>query len=318
MISFFPRLALVLPCYNEEAIIAQTVEKLEALFEGLIREGLIKEDSFMVFVDDGSRDRSLAILKGLHSPWVRILKMSANYGHQTALLAGMHYVADKVDCMVSLDADLQDDLGCIEEMLSKYQSGAHIVYGVRKDRTSDSFFKRKTAQWFYKIMQFMGVNMIYNHADFRLISNVILLELKKYGEVNLFLRGIFPRMGFASTIVYYTRLERTAGETKYPFRKMLQLAVNGITSFSDVPLKIISMVGFLVFLGSVFATLWVLFVLATGRNVPGWASITLPIYFLGGIQLLSLGVLGSYVSRIYIETKKRPLYHIEEVIGESL
>jgi hypothetical protein len=243
--------------------------------------------------------------------------MSANYGHQTALLAGMHYVAGKVDCMVSLDADLQDDLNCIGQMLNEYLAGAHIVYGVRNDRSSDSFFKRKTAQWYYKLMQKMGVNMIYNHADFRLLSNTILQELSKYQEVNLFLRGIFPRMGFKSAIVYYSRLERTAGETKYPFRKMLNLAINGITSFSDVPLKLISMVGFIVFLGSVMASLWVLFVLITGRNLPGWASITLPIYFIGGVQLLSLGVLGSYISRIYMETKKRPLYHVEQVFGEK-
>ena len=309
-------MALVLPCYNEEAIIAQTVSKLEELLEAYILEKRITPDSFMVFVDDGSRDRSLEILKKIQSDRVRIVKMSANYGHQTALLAGMHYVAGKVDCMVSLDADLQDDLNCISEMLKEYMAGAHIVYGVRNDRSSDSFFKRKTAQLYYKLMQRMGVNMIYNHADFRLLSNTILQELNKYQEVNLFLRGIFPRMGFRSAIVYYTRLERTAGETKYPFKKMLNLAINGITSFSDVPLKLISMVGFVVFLGSVLASLWVLFVLITGRNLPGWASITLPIYFIGGVQLLSLGVLGSYISRIYMETKKRPQYHVEEVFGE--
>jgi glycosyltransferase involved in cell wall biosynthesis len=311
-----PRLALVLPCYNEEAIIAQTVAKLEELLNGFIDENRIAGNSFMVFVDDGSRDRSLEILTNVSSEKVRIVKMSANYGHQTALLAGMHYVAGKVDCMVSLDADLQDDLNCIGQMLNEYLAGAHIVYGVRNDRSSDSFFKRKTAQWYYKLMQKMGVNMIYNHADFRLLSNTILQELSKYQEVNLFLRGIFPRMGFKSAIVYYSRLERTAGETKYPFRKMLNLAINGITSFSDVPLKLISMVGFIVFLGSVIASLWVLFVLLTGRNLPGWASITLPIYFIGGVQLLSLGVLGSYISRIYMETKKRPLYHVEQVFGE--
>lgn len=311
-----PSLALVIPCYNEEAIITQTLEKLEELFKGFLEKDLISSDSFMVFVDDGSRDRTLEILKALNSPRIKIVKMSANYGHQTALLAGMHYVAGKVDCMVSIDADLQDDLACIEKMLLAYKKGAFIVYGVRKDRSSDSFFKRKTAQCFYKIMQSMGVNIIYNHADFRLVSNPILLELKKYNEFNLFLRGIFPRMGYSSAVVYYSRLERTAGETKYSIRKMLNLALNGITSFSNVPLKLISMVGIIVFIGSSLATLWVLFVIISGRNIPGWASITLPIYFLGGIQLLSLGVLGAYVSRIYMETKKRPLYHIEEVVGE--
>jgi len=192
--------------------------------------------------------------------------------------------------------------------------GAQIVYGVRQSRGADTWFKKKTALWFYKIMQRLGVNLIYNHADFRLLSNQVLLEFNRYKEVNLFLRGIFPRMGFSNATVYYDRQDRTAGETKYPLRKMLNLAMNGITSFSNVPLKIITYVGFLVFFASLAASLWVLFVMLTNRNVPGWASITLPIYFLGGVQLLALGIIGEYISRIYLETKQRPVYHLEEVI----
>jgi glycosyltransferase involved in cell wall biosynthesis len=226
----------------------------------------------------------------------------------------MHFVTGKVDCMISMDADLQDDISVTRQMLEAYNKGAQIVYGVRQRRGADTWFKKQTALAFYKLMQSMGVNLIYNHADFRLLSSKVLIEFGRYREVNLFLRGIFPKMGFTSATVYYDRQDRTAGETKYPLRKMLNLAMNGITSFSNVPLKIISYIGFMVFLGSVLASLWVVFVILTGRNAPGWASITLPIYFLGGVQLLALGILGEYISRIYLETKQRPVYHIEEVI----
>jgi glycosyltransferase involved in cell wall biosynthesis len=279
-----------------------------------IEEGLIAPGSFLLFVDDGSRDRTLQILREHKSNLVRSLKLSANCGHQSALLAGMHFVTGKVDCMISMDADLQDDISVTRQMLEAYNKGAQIVYGVRQRRGADTWFKKQTALSFYKLMQSMGVNLIYNHADFRLLSNKVLVEFGRYREVNLFLRGIFPKMGFTSATVYYDRQDRTAGETKYPLRKMLNLAMNGITSFSNVPLKIISYIGFMVFLGSVLASLWVVFVILTGRNAPGWASITLPIYFLGGVQLLALGILGEYISRIYLETKQRPVYHIEEVI----
>jgi len=309
-----PVLAIVLPCYNEEAIITSTIERLTALLQQYVQTSLIDSSSFLVFVDDGSRDKTLQILREHKNSHIRTLKLSANCGHQSALLAGMHYVTGKADCMISMDADLQDDIHCAGAMLEAFNSGAQIVYGVRQSRGADTWFKKKTALWFYKLMNRLGVNLVYNHADFRLLSNQVLLEFSRYKEVNLFLRGIFPRMGFKNATVYYDRQDRTAGETKYPFRKMLNLAMNGITSFSNVPLKIITYVGFLVFLGSLAASLWVIFVTLTGRNVPGWASITLPIYFLGGVQLLALGIIGEYISRIYLETKQRPIYHLEEVI----
>lgn len=309
-----PLLAIVLPCYNEEAIIEASLQKLQQLLQQYKQDGWVHADSFLLFVDDGSRDGTLALLRQHKSAAVRTLKLSANCGHQSALLAGMHFVTNKVDCMISMDADLQDDIQCTRHMLTEYNQGAQIVYGVRESRGADTWFKRQTALRFYKLMLRMGVNLVYNHADFRLLSNKVLVEFGRYKEVNLFLRGIFPRMGFSAATVFYNRQDRTAGETKYPLRKMLQLAMNGITSFSNVPLKIISYVGFMVFIGSLLASLWVVFVTITGRNVPGWASITLPIYFLGGVQLLALGILGEYVSRIYLETKQRPIYHIEEVI----
>ena len=310
-----PLLAIVLPCYNEEALIASTVKRLQQLLDDYVAGGLIDAGSYLLFVDDGSRDGTLAILRSLACRQVRVLKLSANCGHQSALLAGMHHVTGRADCMISMDADLQDDISCTRQMLEAHGRGAHIVYGVRQSRGADTWFKKQTALLFYRIMQWLGVNLVYNHADFRLLSNQVLQEFGRYREVNLFLRGIFPRMGFTSATVYYDRQDRTAGETKYPFRKMLNLAMNGITSFSNVPLKIISYVGFLVFLASLMASLWVVFVILTGRNVPGWASITLPIYFLGGVQLLALGMLGEYVARIYLETKQRPIYHVEELIG---
>lgn len=309
-----PLLAVVLPCYNEEAVLGDTIQKLCQLLQQHIDGHIIDGRSFLLFVDDGSRDKTLSILRSQKSPMVKTLKLSANCGHQSALLAGMHYVTGKVDCMVSMDADLQDDTASLLAMIEQYKLGHHIVFGVRDNRDSDTAYKRRTAQWFYSIMKYLGVNLVYNHADYRLLSNTVLVEFGRYREVNLFLRGIFPKMGFTNAIVYYKRMERLAGETKYSFKKMLALAFNGITSFSNVPLKLISYIGFFVFFGSLLSSLWILFVYFTGRNVPGWVSTTLPIYFIGGIQLLALGVIGEYISKIYLETKQRPAYHIEEVI----
>jgi len=230
------------------------------------------------------------------------------------LLAGMHWVTDKCDVMISIDIDLQDDLGTIDRMLEEHAKGNEIVYGVRDNRDTDGWFKKNSALLFYRLMQTMGVGLIYNHADFRLLSNSVLREFNRYREVNLFLRGIFPMMGFPNVKVFYHRKERNAGESKYPLRKMLHLAMDGITSFSNRPLKWISMIGLIIFIISLILSGWVLWVVVTGRNVPGWASITLPIYFIGGIQLLSLGIIGEYVSKIYLESKSRPQYHIEKVL----
>jgi polyisoprenyl-phosphate glycosyltransferase len=309
-----PVLAIVTPCFNEEAIIVSTVEALSALLKKYTDTQVVHPGSFILFVDDGSRDQTVALLRQYKNDRVKILKLAHNVGHQQALLAGLHYVTNRVDCCVSLDADLQDDIAVIDAMIDEYKHGSQVVYGVRGNRETDSLYKRGTAELFYKFMQSMGVPLIFNHADFRLVSNQVLIELQKYQEVNLFLRGIFPLMGYRSSQVYYSRKKRTAGESKYPFLKMVRFAATGITSFTNYPLKIITAMGALVFLGSLLATAWVLWVVLHGKNVPGWASITLPIYLLGGIQLLAVGILGEYISKIYLETKRRPLYHIEEVI----
>lgn len=310
-----PLLALVVPCFNEQEIINTTIENLTQLLDRLILEKEINASSFVVFVDDGSTDRTLELIRANSSPRISAIRLSANVGHQFALLAGLNHVTGLCHCAISLDADLQDDIAIIPEMLADFKKGAHVVYGIRDGRKSDSAFKRNTAQWYYSLMQRMGVNLIHNHADFRLMSHTVLQELTRYREVNLFLRGIFPKMGFSASYVYYERKARTAGVSKYPFRKMLALAVNGITSFTNLPLKIITWTGFVVFVISLVLSGWVLFESFQGNTVPGWASITLPIYFIGGIQLLALGVLGEYVGRIYLESKRRPRYHIEEYIG---
>ena len=309
-----PVLAIVTPCFNEAAIIVSTVQTLTALVDELIQSQRISPTSFIVFVDDGSRDQTISLIRSHKNEKVKILKLAGNVGHQQALLAGLHYVTNKVDCCISLDADLQDDPGVVAAMVEEFVKGNHIVYGVRGNRDTDSTYKRATAELFYKFMLRMGVPLIYNHADFRLVSNPVLVELKKYKEVNLFLRGIFPLMGYPSSQVYYTRKKREAGESKYPFWKMVHFAITGITSFTNYPLKIIMAMGAFVFLGSIVATGWVVWVVLTGRNVPGWASITLPIYLLGGIQLLAVGILGEYISKIYLESKGRPLYHVEEIV----
>ncbi|AFD08223.1 glycosyltransferase family 2 protein [Solitalea canadensis] len=312
LIKPLPTLALVLPCFNEEDVLGITIPHLSALLNSYIENKLISADSFALFVDDGSRDRTWNILLTNQSPHVKSIKLSHNVGHQYALMAGLTYVTNKVDCCVSLDADLQDDSSVIEQMIQDYRQGSQIVYGVRGSRNSDKQMKSGTAHLFYRLMKQMGVDLIYDHADFRLLSNKVLVELQHYKEVNLFLRGLFPMMGFQSSIVYYARKERVAGKTKYPFKKMLHLAVDGITSFSNLPLKMITYIGFTVFVASFLISLWVLFQRFYGITVPGWASITLPMYFLGGIQLLALGVIGEYLGKIYMETKARPRYHIEE------
>lgn len=314
MLSSPPRLAIVVPCYNEQEVIADTMATLRLLLNRMTNEGLVAHNSFLTFVDDGSTDSTYRLLSEHQSTTNRIIKLSHNVGHQAALLAGLHYVTDKVDCCISIDADLQDDIEAIPEMVRHFHSGSHIVYGVRSARDTDTLFKKGTASIFYHLMVQMGVPIVNNHADFRLLSNTVLKEFARYKEVNLFLRGVFPQMGYPSSQVTYARKKRGGGHSKYPLWKMVKLAVNGITSFTNYPLKIITSVGVIVFAGSLLAALWVVYVVIAGKNVPGWASITLPIYFLGGIQLLSLGIIGEYISRIYLETKQRPFYHIEKII----
>jgi polyisoprenyl-phosphate glycosyltransferase len=287
---------------------------LSDLLGRYIAEGKISEMSFIVLVDNGSKDNTILLVSQYKPSKVKILKLANNVGHQNALLAGLHYVTAKADCCVSIDADLPDDIEVIAQMLDFYQAGAQIVYGIRDNRGVDSFFKKRTAIIFYRLMIPMGVPLVFNHADFRLISNSVLVELQKYVEVNLFLRGLFPQVGYSSAQVFYSRKKRIAGTSKHPFFDMLKLAVNGITSFTNYPLKIITALGSFIFGASILATAWILLVVLQGKNVPGWASITLPIYFLGGIQLLAIGVLGEYISKIYLETKRRPLYPIEKII----
>ena len=307
-----PVLGLVVPCYNEEQMISKTVEQLCSLLQKLVDEQLIAPESFAVFVNDGSKDRTWNILAQYKNHFVRALKLSNNVGHQHALLAGLTYVTNKADCCISLDADLQDDISVIPQMIRDFQSGAQIVYGVRSSRDTDKAMKKGTAHLYYKLLKRLGVDVVFDHADYRLLSNKVLVELQKYKEVNLFLRGLFPLMGFQSSIVYYDRLEREAGETHYPFKKMLQLAINGITSFSNVPLKVITRIGLVVFFGSLLTSLWVFVVMLRGKNIPGWTSTTLPIYFLGGVQMLMLGIIGEYLGKIYLEVKGRPRFHVEE------
>lgn len=312
--NLLPTLALVLPCYNEEEVLGITIPQISDLLKSYIDDNLIASDSFALFVDDGSKDRTWSILAANRSSLIKSIKLSHNVGHQYALMAGLTHVTNKADCCISLDADLQDDITVMKQMILDYKQGSQIVYGVRGSRDTDKTMKSGMAHLFYNLMKQMGVDLIYDHADFRLLSNKVLVELQHYKEVNLFLRGLFPMMGFQSSIVYYDRKERVAGRTKYPFKKMLHLAVDGITSFSNLPLKMITYIGFTVFIASFLISLWVLFQRFYGITVPGWASITLPMYFLGGIQLLALGVIGEYLGKIYMETKARPRYHIEEEV----
>jgi glycosyltransferase involved in cell wall biosynthesis len=309
-----PCLALVVPCYNESAGLDNTISQLIRQLEQLIEKELISPLSYALFIDDGSRDHTWEIIQKNSGIHVKGIKLSSNSGHQKALLAGLHYCTNRCDCCISLDADLQDDIQVIENMILSYNDGNKIVYGVRDNRSIDSVFKKSTAEFFYKLLKWMNINIVFNHADFRLADNHVLNELSKYGETHLFLRGIFPLMGFKHSLVYYNRLDRNEGETKYSFTKMARLAIDGITSFSGFPLKLITITGFAVFFGCLLAMAWVFIVLLRGKNAPGWASITLPIYFLGGIQLLALGVMGTYINKVFEESKKRPLYHIEQTI----
>jgi glycosyltransferase involved in cell wall biosynthesis len=310
-----PRLDIVVPCYNEEEVLPETARRLMVLLEALAAAERIARSSRIVFVDDGSRDRTWDLIEELarNHPRVCGIKLSHNRGHQNALLAGL-FTADG-EVLISVDADLQDDIQVIPEMLDSYKRGAQVVFGVRNDRTTDSFFKRATAQAFYGLMRSLGAESIPNHADFRLMSRRAIEALQSFREVNLFLRGIVPLIGFRSAVVYYSRSARFAGETKYPLRKMIGLALEAITSFSVVPLRFITFIGFAVFAFSCLMaarTLWIR--LLTVQAVPGWASTLLPIYFLGGVQLMCLGVVGEYLGKIYQEAKARPRYIIEKSI----
>lgn len=310
-----PCLDIVVPCYNEEDVLPETAHRLTTLLQGMMAGGRIAAGSQVIFVDDGSQDRTWELIETLAGTDERIggIKLSRNRGHQNALLAGLYTC--EADVLLSVDADLQDDIQVIPEMVQAYERGAHVVYGVRNDRSSDSFPKRFAAQVFYRLMNTLGAESVYNHADFRLMSRHAVEALKSFREVNLFLRGLVPLIGFKSAIVYYTRRERLAGESKYPPRKMLALALDAVTSFSVAPLRFITGLGFLVFLLSAAMGAWTLWVkFFTTHAVPGWTSVLLPIYLLGGLQIFCLGVIGEYLGKVYQETKARPRYIIEKCV----
>lgn len=306
-------LTIVVPCYNEEEMLAYTMAELGRLLEDLETEGLISSSSKLLFVDDGSRDRTWNLIhkESLKSERVTGLKLSRNSGHQNALLAGIFTSMKSSDCIVTIDADLQDDPGAIREFLIKYHEGCDIVYGVRSKREEDSFFKRATAQGFYKMMAKLGASLVYNHADFRLLSRRAAEELAQYGETNMFLRGIIPLIGFRSAQVLYERKERMAGETKYPLKKMISFALDGLTSFSVTPIRLVLMAGIVSSVISVLFGTYFLFLKFTGSTEAGWTSLISSIWLIGGVQLTAIGMIGEYIGKIYKETKRRPRFIVE-------
>lgn len=314
-----PVLYIVIPCYNEQAVLPITAPLFLGKLQQLAGQGKIAETSRILFVNDGSRDDTWQIIRDLAAQDEHYLGIaqSRNRGHQNAVLAGLMEAKDRCDITISIDCDGQDDINAMDAMVDEYLSGSEVVYGVRDNRDSDSFFKRTTAQGFYKFLSAMGAEVIYNHADYRLISARVLRELANFREVNLFLRGLVPLVGFKSSSVYYTRSERLAGESHYPLSKMLALAINGITSLSVKPLRLITSLGVAVALLSFLGVIWAVITALRGHSVAGWASTTSIVCFISGVQLISLGILGEYVGKIYLEVKQRPRYIISERTWED-
>ena len=306
----------VVPCYNEQEVLHETSKRLLAKLDSLVERCMIDPSSRIVFVNDGSRDDTYKIITELHQADERFcgIKLSRNQGHQNALLAGLMTVKDKCDAAISLDADLQDDIDVIDEFVEKFNEGCDVVYGVRNSRKTDTVFKRTTALGFYKVMKFLGVEVVYNHADYRLMSKRALEALSEFKEVNLFLRGIVPLVGFKSATVEYERHERFAGESKYPFKKMMAFAIDGITSFSVKPIRMVFSLGVIIFLCSIAVLIYSLIRWAFGQTVTGWTTLIISIWALGGIQLLSLGLIGEYIGKIYKEVKARPKFIIDETL----
>ncbi|MBQ9779410.1 MAG: glycosyltransferase family 2 protein [Clostridia bacterium] len=313
------KLYLVIPCYNEEAVLSETSKRLRGKYDTLMSAGKISPDSRIVFVNDGSKDKTWEMICDLHKadPVFRGICLSRNKGHQNALMAGLMTVKDECDAAISMDADLQDDINAIDAMVDKYAEGYEVVYGVRSSRKKDTFFKRTTAQGFYKVMKAMGVETVYNHADYRLMSSRALNALSEFDEVNLFLRGIVPMVGFKSTEVTYERGERFAGESKYPLKKMIAFATEGITSMSIKPIRLIATLGMLVFLASIGILIYSIIRYFMNATVPGWAFLAVSIWALGGVQLLAIGVIGEYIGKIYLETKHRPKYIISQYLNDD-
>lgn len=307
---------IVVPCYNEEAVLPETSKRMLELAERMLSDGIISKESRIIFIDDGSKDNTWSIIDKLthENDLFGGIKLAANAGHQNALFGALMTVKDECDCAISIDADLQDDINVIPDMVKKFNDGCDVVYGVRKKRETDTFFKRTTAVAFYKLMQFMGVKMVYNHADYRLMSKRAMNALSQFEERNLFLRGMVPLTGFKSDCVYYDRNERFAGESKYPLKKMLSFAFDGITSFSVSPIRMISALGLIVCIFAVIMGIYTLYEKIIGNTGAGWASLMVSIWFIGGVQLLSIGLIGEYIGKMYKEVKRRPRYIIEAYI----
>ncbi|MBQ7431476.1 MAG: glycosyltransferase family 2 protein [Butyrivibrio sp.] len=313
------RLFCVVPCYNEEEVLPETSSRLKRKVNELIQQGLVSQDSRIVFVNDGSKDATWSIISRLHEEdeIFQGINLSRNRGHQNALLAGLMTVKSICDMAISLDADLQDDIDAIDEMVKKYHEGIDVVYGVRSSRQTDTFFKKATAEGFYKLMNAMGANTVYNHADYRLMSKRALEGLAQFGEVNLFLRGIVPMIGYPTDVVYYERAERFAGESKYPLKKMLAFATEGITSLSTQPIKMITGLGFFIFFVSIVVLIYCLVRYFNGQTIPGWTTTVLSVWAIGGLIMISLGIIGEYIGKIYLETKSRPRYIIESYLKDD-
>lgn len=312
------QLGIVVPCYNEEEVLLETTNRLSKIIDKLLEDGMIKS-GHIYYVNDGSNDTTWELIEGLHSQnsYVCGVNLAGNVGHQNALMAGLEIASENEDAIISIDADLQDDVEVIPEMVQKFSEGYDIVYGVRKERKTDTFFKRNTALAFYKIMQFLGVKSVYNHADYRLMSRRAVQQLMKFRERHLFLRGIVPLIGYQTTCIYYDRAKRFAGESKYPLKKMLNFAIDGITSFSVKPVRMIFLLGLIFVLISFGILLYVLISYFTHNVAPGWASIILSIWFVGGCVLIGLGIVGEYIGKIYIEVKDRPRYNIEKILQDN-
>lgn len=313
------KLYLVIPCYNEEEVLPETAQRLKEKIVSLVEKGKIDKASRIVFVNDGSKDKTWEIICSLHEQDTVFggINLSRNRGHQNALLAGLMTVKDHADMVISMDADLQDDIDAVDEMVDKYLGGIDIVYGVRSSRVKDTFFKKATAEGFYKLMNLMGANTVFNHADYRLMSKRALEGLAEFGEVNLFLRGVVPMIGYSFDVVYYERGERFAGKSKYPLGKMLSFAVEGITSLSIKPIRMITGLGFFIFLVSIGMLIYSFYRHFTGETIAGWTTLMVSVWAIGGLILLSLGVVGEYIGKIYLETKARPRFIVEQFLNEE-
>ena len=311
-------LYLVIPCYNEEDVLPETSKQLLCKINSLIEQKRINSKSRIVFVDDGSKDRTWEIISELHknNPLFQGIKLSKNQGHQNALLAGLMTVKKYADAVISLDADLQDDIDAIDEMLDKYYSGCEIVYGVRNSRDTDSFMKKATAEGYYRSMKILGADVVFNHADYRLMSRKALDSLEDFHEVNMFLRGVVPMIGFKSDVVYYARKERLAGKSKYPLKKMLAFAWEGITSLTTKPIRMITVLGIVIFFVSFIMLIYSLVSYFAGTTITGWTSTIVSIWAIGGLQLFAIGIVGEYIGKVYLETKARPKYFIEEYLDD--